>query len=154
MRTSWPTSSSLRASTLAQAQISLPSLSYSTMPSRMQVVETAAMSCGLTPVCSMTPRMQLLASAQLCVQSKSMLPGKRGSSACVHSCWTQPSCSPSRLKSTARTLPVPASTAMRVFAIGTILSEYIRLCMSIEKDAQPSFRSRLAVGSSVMRISR
>ena len=83
------------------------------MPSRIQVVETAAMSSGAMPVFSSTPRMQPLASAQLVFQSKSMLPGQRGSSRWVHSCWTQPIWVPSVPKITARTLPVPASTAIR-----------------------------------------
>ena len=88
------------------------------MPSRIQVVDTAAMSRGSMPLSPSTPRTQPRASSQLWTQSKSMLPGQRGSSRWDHSRWTQPTCSPSREKTTARTLPVPASTAIKYFAMG------------------------------------
>ena len=88
------------------------------MPSLIQVVDTAAMSRGPMPLSSSTPRTQPRASSQLWTQSKSMLPGQRGSSRWYHSRWTQPTCSPSREKTTARTLPVPASTAIKYFAMG------------------------------------
>ena len=81
----------------------------------MQVVLTAAISAGSTPVSASTSRMQPLASSQLCTQSKSMLPGQRGSSRWNHSCWETPIWFPSVSNSTARTLPVPASTAIRYF---------------------------------------
>jgi len=86
----------------------------------MQVVETAAMSEASMPVLARTSLTHVRASSQFVVQSKSMLPGHRGSSLCVHSFWTQPTWSPSVEKMTARTLPVPASIAMRYFAMPSI----------------------------------
>ena len=86
----------------------------------MQVVETAAMLSGAMPVLARTSRTQPRARSQLCSQSKSMLPGQRGSSLCVHSCWATPTCVPSVEKMTARTLPVPASMAKRYFSMLSI----------------------------------
>ena len=83
------------------------------IPSRIHVVEIAAISAGSILVSARTLRTQPLASSQLYFQSKSILPGKRGSSLCVHSCWEQPIWFPFKSNRTARTLPVPASIAIK-----------------------------------------
>ena len=97
----------------------------------MHVVETAAIAPGSMPVLVRTSRTQLLASSQLCVQSKSMLPGQRGSSRCVHSFWTTPTCVPSVEKITARTLPVPASIARRYFSSLIVCLLPLSVCLSV-----------------------
>ena len=74
-RTRIPASSTARESTFGQAQISVPSSSYRTMPSRMLVLLTAATSAGSRPAAASASRMQAQTSDQLVAVSNTCEPG-------------------------------------------------------------------------------
>ena len=102
-----------RLSTLGQAQISAPRASYSTMPSRMLVAATAATWSPVASAWCSASRMQAAIASQLASTSKSWPPGTPGGSRCAHSRSETAACSPATVNSSARQLPVPASTASR-----------------------------------------
>src|SRR5260370_17422258 len=88
------------------------------MPSRMLVAATAATSSPDEPAERRTSRMQAVIAVQLASTSKSWPPGASGGSRWVHSRSETATCSPERPNSSARQLPVPASTASRKGLIG------------------------------------
>ena len=102
-----------RLSTFGQAHISVPRSSYSTIPSRMLVAATAATSAPVAPARRRASRMQAAIASQLASTSKSWPPGASGGSRWVHSRSETATCSPATVNSSARQLPVPASTASR-----------------------------------------
>ena len=109
--TSSPASAAARESTFGHAQISRPSASYRTIPSRMLVLLTAATSAGRMAAPASASRMHSLMSAQLRVVSNTWDPGTPGSSACDHSRWPIATWVPASSNRTARQLPVPRSMA-------------------------------------------
>ena len=102
-----------RLSTFGQAHISAPVASNSTISSRMLVAATAATSFPVAPARRRASRMQAAIASQLASTSKSWPPGTPGGSRWVHSGRDPATCSPATVKSSARQLPVPASTASR-----------------------------------------
>ena len=76
-----------RESALGQAQVSLPSRSYSTMPSRMLVALTARTALGLAPAWSIASRTHSPMRDQFLAVSNTCEPGTCGTAEWLYSRW-------------------------------------------------------------------